>query len=279
MSLKQSQIALSNFAYFKHSLRYALDSLQRLGAKAIELYACDPHFHLDDSDLPQVMALKKMLRDRGLNVICITPEQVKYPLNIASTHPVTRMRSMQTYIKAIQYASELECPTVQFFAGWGPLDEPLEKVWPRSVDSLGYLATIAEGYGITITIEAVDRTQTVLTGTDKIAQMLEEINSPNLYGMIDTVCLKICNETIEDAIRNITPEKLRHFHFSDVIMESPEVVHIIPGEGNMDLDHVLNELDKIGYKHYLSLELMSPYEYRAEEATRKGAEWMRARMT
>lgn len=278
MSLNQNQIALSNFAYYKHSLRYTLDSLQKMGAKAIELYACDPHFHIDDCDLPQVVFMKKMLRDRDLRPICLTPEQVKYPINIASTNPVARKRSMETYTRVIQYANELECPTVQLFAGWGPLDEPLENVWPRSVDALTYLANLAEGYGITITIEAVDRTQTVLTGTDRIAAMLREVNSPNLHGMIDTVCLKVCNETIEDAINNITPERLRHFHFSDVNMDTSEVVHVIPGEGSMDLVHVLNELKNAGYKHYLSLELMSPYEYQAEEATRKGAEWMRAHL-
>lgn len=278
MSLKQSQIALSNYPYFRYSLRYTLDSLQRLGADAIELYACDPHFHIDDCSLPQVIAMKKMLRDRGLRPICLTPEQVKYPINIASTNPVARKRSMETYTKVIQYANELECPTVQFFAGWGPLDEPYEKAWPRSVEALSCLANLAEGYGVTITIEAADRALTVLTGTDRIARMLRDVDSPNLHGMIDTVCLKACHETIENAIRNITPERLRHFHFSDVNMEGDGVDHIIPGEGTMDLDHVLDQLDRTGYRGYLSLELMSPYEYAAEDAMRKGAEWMRARM-
>ena len=61
-------------------------------------------------------------------------------------------------------------------------------------------------------------------------------------------------------------------------MEGDGVDHIIPGEGTMDLDHVLDQLDRAGYRGYLSLELMSPYEYAAEDAMRKGAEWMRARM-
>ena len=276
--LKQSQIALSNFPYYKHSLTYTLDSLERLGAEAIELYACDPHFHIDDCDLPQVRALKKMLRDRGLRPICVTPEQVKYPINIASVNPVCRKRSMETYTTVIQYASELECPTVQFFAGWGPLDEEYEKAWARSVDSMGYLANLAEGYGITITIESADRTLTVLTGTDRIREMIDTVNSPNLHGMIDTVCLLACDETIEQAVANIGKEHIRHFHFSDVMMDHSTGDHIIPGEGTMDLPHVLQVMDDIEYSGYFSIELMSPYEKRAEEVMGKAADWLRAQL-
>ena len=274
-NLKKEQIALSNFPYFKYSLKYTLDSLQKLGAEAIELYACDPHFHVDDCGPAEVAMMKRMLKERGLRPICLTPEQVKYPINIASVNPVCRERSMNTYRKVLQYANELECPTVQFFAGWGPLDEPYEKAWPRAVDSLGYLADIAHGYGITITIEAADRMLTVLTGTDKIRKMIEEVNSPNLQGMIDTVCLLACDENIEQAVENIGKEHIRHFHFSDVMMDKSTGDHIIPGEGTMDLDHVLKVMDDIEYKGYFSIELMSPYEKRAEEAMGKAAEWMR----
>ena len=41
-NLKMEQIALANFVYTKYSLKYTLDSLQRLGAKAIEFYTADP---------------------------------------------------------------------------------------------------------------------------------------------------------------------------------------------------------------------------------------------
>lgn len=276
--LKSSQIALSNFPYYKYSLDYTLNSLKKLGAESIELYACDPHFHIDDCGPAQVKILKKKLKDRGMKVICVTPEQVKYPINIASVNPECRRRSMETYTKVIQYASELDCQTVQFFAGWGPLDQPYEEAWSRSVDSLGFLADLAEGYGITITIEAADRTLTVLTGTDKIRKMIEAIHSKNLRGMIDTVCLLACDETIEQAINNIGENNIKHFHFSDVMMDKSTLDHIIPGQGTMNLDYVLEKMDGIRYDGYFSIELMSPYEKQPEEAMKKAAVWMRERL-
>ena len=44
----ENQIAVANYPYGKYSFEYALDSLERIGGKKMELYACDPHFHIDD---------------------------------------------------------------------------------------------------------------------------------------------------------------------------------------------------------------------------------------
>lgn len=279
MKLKKSQIALSNYPYYKYSLNYTLDSLQRLGAKAIELYACDPHFHIDDCGLPQVAAIKKNLAAHGLHPICLTPEQVKYPINIGSINPVRRKSSVETYTKAIQFAHELECPKVQFHAGVGTLDDSYDNAWMRSADSLSYLADIAEGYGVMIVMESARPITTVLISSVKVAKMIEEINSRCLRGMIDTLTLVLCNEDVDTAIKNIGVENMCHFHFSDVKTKEQQNLHLIPGEGDMDLEHVLQALDEINYSGYITLEMMSPYEYVPEEATRKGAEWLRARLS
>ena len=43
-NLKTEQIAAANYPYFKYSLEYALDSLERMGAARMEFYACYPIF-------------------------------------------------------------------------------------------------------------------------------------------------------------------------------------------------------------------------------------------
>jgi protein FrlC len=275
MNLKRTQIALSNYPYFKYSLSYTLDSLAKLGAHEIELYACDPHFHIDDTELPQVVALKKNLKERDLRPICLTPEQVKYPVNIASPNPVCRKRSVGTYIKCIQYANELECPSVQFHAGFATLDDSQDRAWSRSFDSLSCLADIAKGYGVTVMMESAPKTMTILTDSGKVAKMVSEINSPALWGMIDTLTLVLCNETIDTAIRNIGPTRIGHFHISDAVTKAARD-HVIPGEGDLDLEYMIKALDKAEYSHYITLEMLDTYEMNPEEAMRKGADWLRA---
>lgn len=276
--MKKSQLALSNFPYYKHSTQYTLDSLQRLGAGAIELYCCYPHFHIDDVKMPDVVAFRKELNRRNMFPVCLTPEQSKYPINIAAANPFARKRSIETYVKVLQYASELECPTVQFHAGFALLDEDRDIVWQRSFEAMCHLANIAEGYDITIVMESAHRLSTILNSSADIARMVKQVNSPNLKGMIDTLCLVHCGEDVDTAIDNIGIENLKHIHFSDCYVDKPKD-HLVPGEGSMNLDAVINALDRIEYKGYISLEMLSPHEYHPEESMKKSAEWLRARLS
>lgn len=275
-NLNVNQIAMSNFPYSRYSLEYALNSLEKLGAGPIEFYAHDPHFNVDDNGIVQVKALKRQLKDHGMHVINWCPEQVKYAINIASPNAYCRQRSIEYYVKSLQFASELESPTVQFFAGWNMLDRNYDDTWKYSVDSLSYLANIAHGYGINLTIEAADPLVTVLTNTGRIKQMLKDVNSPNLHGMIDLYCLGMCNETIDDALENLKGE-VYHIHFSDAQYEGLSA-HVIPGTGVLDMDYIMKRLDEYGYDGYFSLELMSPYERMPEEAMRQSVEWMKKKI-
>ena len=89
-NLKESQILTSNYPYGRYSLDYALDSLQRMGAGTIEFYACYPHFHLDDVDYWDVKRITRKLIEHKLNIVCFTPEQCLYPVNIAALDPAAR---------------------------------------------------------------------------------------------------------------------------------------------------------------------------------------------
>ena len=98
----ENQIAVANYPYGKYSFEYALDSLERIGGKKMELYACDPHFHIDDLSPSDISAAKRKIRDHHLQVICVTPEQCIYPINIANKNLVSRNRSIQTYVRCLE---------------------------------------------------------------------------------------------------------------------------------------------------------------------------------
>lgn len=273
--LSKKQLALSNFPYYKYSFRYAMDSLERMGAETIELYACDPHFHIDDSGIPQARAVFKQLKDRGIRVGCLTPEQCSYPLNIASQNPIGRKRSIEVYVKCLQFAVEMQCGLCQFLSGWSVLDEPEEDTWKRSVESMDYIARVAEGYGVDIALEASPRQYATTTNSTKTMQLIREVGSPALYGMIDVACMgDDRTEKVEDAIR-VLGDKLRHVHFGD----GNPGGHYILGDGELDLEGALGKLASAGYRHLVSLEIMNGlYEKNPEEAMARSAAWMRERM-
>lgn len=251
--LTKKQILTSNYPYYRYSLDYALDSLERIGAENIEFYACFPHFHLDDrklsEDLPK---LRKRLLDRHLNVRCVTPEQCLYPVNIAALDMVRREKSMETFRKAIQCAAELGGQYVVLLAGYGTLDEEESETWKRSVESVAELADEAEKNRITLVLETSPREYTTTHNSKDVVRMIREVGSPAVKGMIDTATLGYSGETMKQAMDELGGN-LRHVHVADGVPNG----HLILGEGNLCIQGMLEELDAVGYDGALSLEILN----------------------
>lgn len=251
--ITEKQILTSNYPYYRYSLSYALDSLERIGAENIEFYACFPHFYLDDKDLSQDLPkLKKNLSDRHLQVQCVTPEQCLYPVNIAALDSVRREKSLETFRESIRCAAELGGQYVVLLAGYGTLDEEETEVWKRSAEAVSELAHTAEQNGITLVLETSPREYTTTHNSKDIVCMLREVGSPAVKGMIDTATLGFSGETMKQAIDDLEGN-LRHVHIADGVPNG----HLILGEGNLDILAMLNELDKIEYQGALSLEILN----------------------
>ena len=269
-NLKIEQIATANYPYYKYSLDYALDSLERIGAPNVEFYACYPHLHVDDSSMSDAKAVKKKLKDHHLTPICFTPEQCLYPVNIAAKDINARKRSVDVYIRSMEFASEMEIPVCQFLAGFGCLDENDDEIWQRSADSLRKLADIAEAYGITIALETSPKEFVITDTCKRIAEMIEKVNSPSVKGMIDSATLGFMDENIDQAVIDLG-DNLRHIHIGDGIPNG----HFAIGEGNLDIAHFVDVLDAIDYKYALSLEILNDkYRRCPENAMKKSYDWM-----
>jgi len=250
--LEHSQILTSNYPYWRYSLEYALDSLERIGCGDIELYGVYPHFHLDDVNYADVKTLARQLSRHGLKARAFTPEQCLYPVNIASRDPAARLRSLEIFRKSVLYGSELGADTVVVLAGYATLDEPEEHAWQRSCESLYDLSKLAESCGVTLVLETSPREYTVTHDSRDVVRLIKEVGSAALSGMIDTATLGFSGETMTQAIRDLEGH-LDHVHFADGIPNG----HLIPGEGNLDLRSMLQDLSKAGYSRAISLEVLN----------------------
>ena len=269
-NLKVEQVATANYPYYKYSLDYALASLERIGAQHIEFYACYPHLHVDDSNLSDVRTVKQKLKKHHLIPICFTPEQCLYPVNIAAKEINARKRSMDVYIKSMEFASEMEIPVCQFLAGFGMLDENDDDIWKRSIDSLQALGSIAESYGITIALETSPKEFVCTDTCKKISKMISDVGSPAIRGMIDSATLGFMNENVDEAVIDLG-DNLRHIHIGDGVPNG----HFAIGEGKLDIGHFLDVLDSVGYKYALSLEILNDKHRRCpEEAMKKSYDWV-----
>ena len=277
-NLSISQVALANFAYGKFSLDYTLDSYQRLGVHAIEFYTAYPHFNLEDSSLADIKIVKKKLKEHGLQVINVCPENCTYPMNLASKNVATRKRTFDCYVKAIQAANEWECPHCLFFPGWATFDGSQEEAWKYGSDAMSKLADIAEVNGITIMMESASSASTVLTSIQKMKIMIDEIHSPALTGMLDLVCLFITGDNVKDSIHILGMEHIRHIHFSDgALLPDGSWERLVPGTGNLPLEDILNVLSDNNYSYYFGCEMFTRYKKNPESAMKDTLNWCRER--
>lgn len=274
----KEKIAAGTFPYSKYSIDYALDSLLSLGFDRAEVYCSYPHLNLEDSGLACIPGIKSKLRERNIQVVCLTPQQMKYPVNIAASDQARRKRSLELMETVLCAAAELDCPLALIHGGFPLNDEKEEDAWNRSSQSLAYLNHRAECLGVDIVLETVDvRWKTLLRNSSKAAEMIRQLGAKRIHGMIDFMTMSHSGETPEEVYKNLRGD-IAHCHFSDGYSGSKKMSHLIPGDGELDLDRMLRELDSLEYKGFLSIELTDGYEDDPHSAMRRSKEWLESRL-
>ena len=109
-----------------------------------------------------------------MEVVCFTPEQCLYPVNIAALDVNARKRSIDVFKKSIQFGAEMGAKYVVTLAGYGTLDEDESFAWQRSVESLGILGDFAKSYGVTLTLETSPREYTTTHNSKDVVRMINE---------------------------------------------------------------------------------------------------------
>lgn len=249
--ISRSQIAAMNIHYRFFPLEYFLDSVSNNGFRSIELWAASPHFYIEDVGPKESVSLRRETDRRDLKIVCFTPEQCVYPINIAAREEYIRTRSINYFERAIDISADLECALVLITSGWGYFSEPAEEAWRRSKDALRELARKAELRGITLVLEPLRTDESnLVTSLSTLSRMLSDVASEAMKGMIDTIPMALADETITDYSR-ILGKDLRHVHFIDGKPRG----HLAWGDGVLPLQNYITELENIEYQNYLTLEI------------------------
>ncbi|MEH7331220.1 TIM barrel protein [Neobacillus drentensis] len=249
-NLKRSQITGMNFHYLHYPLEYFLDAMVKFEFEQIELWGASPHLYVEDLPLAQVRQIKGEIDQRGLKVVCFTPEQCMYPINLAAKELVIRERSIAYFKKSVETAVELAAPMVLVTAGWGYRNESREEAWRRCRDSLEQLTAYASEQGVVLALEPLQKIESNLICTlPDLAEMLESIPSPYLKGMVDTIPLAVEGEELSSYFERLQ-EDFAHIHFID----GNPGGHLAWGDGNLPLEKYIGTLSEYNYEGALTLE-------------------------
>lgn len=250
--IKRDQFATMNIQYKYYPLTRFLEDTIRCGFQNIELWGATPHFYHEDMTYAEVKRVKREIESRGLKIICYTPEQCIYPVNLASEHAEERRRSLIFFEHAIQTAAELGTQKVLVTSGTGYYDgSNYTEAWKYAVDHLYSLGEMAKEYGVSLALEVLRSDESNLVYNLKtLKKMINEIDLDTVGAVVDTIPMALAGEEPEDYIKELG-NKLIHVHFIDGEPRG----HLAWGDGIFDAKKYLGQMERQNYKGYLTLEI------------------------
>lgn len=251
LDLSVGQLSGMNCHYIRYSMQYFLDSMVELGFQNIEVWGASPHYFAPYFSDDMVQELKREIQSRGLHLVCLTPEQVTYPINIAAREDYLRELSVEEHLKTLEHAVELESGKMLLTPGYGYNDENREEAWRRSADSIYRIARRAEELGIVVALEHLSPASSNLINTAwDLKRMVDEIKSSNLKAMFDFGQVNIVGEKVRDYF-DLLGDDIVHVHIVDGVPGG----HLALGDGNIPLEENLGDVASYGYRGYMSLEI------------------------
>lgn len=259
----ENQVCINNMTYRRYSFDYFLESVKRLGIKNIELSCCHPHYTVYEGDEIDVNSLAKKIKNAGIRVLAIEPEQNFLPVNIASHNEYLRKESVRQLQFYIENAAAFDCNQVIVYPGKGIMDYPMEEARKYCCESLHELERIAEKCRVSLLLQNVSHCISGLTpDSAAVAGIINEVGGKNLGLSVNTCAVCAGGETLNDYFVRFG-ERIKMVQISD---SDDEDEQLVLGEGNQEIRRHIDTLSKQKYEGPIALEItMEEYADGAEE--------------
>lgn len=251
MTLSMDQMTGTNFLYQRFTFSRFLDDMEVLGRRKLELWGVAPDLYVPAMSDQDVTRIRTAVAERGMEVYCFTPEQIMYPVNLASEARWEREGAIATYRRAAEVAAGLGARFLFLIPGTGREDLPRDEAWQRSVEGLAEIAEYAATLGVECLLEPLQRRESNLVNdAESLSAMLEDVGSSNLFAVIDTVAMACAGEDIDHCFQTLG-ELIRHVH----LIDGTPGGHMPWGRGELPLVTYLSQLDAAGYTGMMTQEL------------------------
>ena len=245
------QPAAMGIHYHYYSLAYMLEAQKRAGYQSLELFCGAPHVQMTAEGVADRAALICAIRNSGMRVVCVTPDNCMGPWQYAASGAETIAQSKRYFLHALHLAADLDCRQVACHSGWGLLDEPREEAWKRSLDFMSWYCAEAEKLGLTLVMESLRAAETNLVNTlPSLKQYLDTLGCRNIRPMIDTCAMAVAGERMEDWFA-VFGNEIAHMHFVD----GTPYFHLAWGDGNRSLNEYMETIRANGYRGALTQEI------------------------
>lgn len=228
---------------------------QSYGFDGVEIYGSRCHLHPDDFDEALAKTVRTYAERTGMEIPMYTPLALNLPLCICSPNPAERAAGVAYYQKCVDIAAAIVCPRLLVVADHPGYFTPRKQIWDYLTDSMRQICRYARGKHVQVTIEPLTPMESpVVTTVDDCVELLERVDKPCLYAMLDIVPPTIVKEPLSKYFRMLG-DRLNYIHIcnNDGVTDA----HLRLGSGVIPIPDVLDVFKHHGWEGYVTTELYS----------------------
>lgn len=253
------KLSQSTFVYFNYPLKEAVTRIAEAGYQGVEIWGGRPHAYRDDLAEAELKDIHSLIEEKGIEVSAFIPAQFRYPFSLVNPKEKIRKDSINYVKESFNTAIALGTHRITVCPGHTLYGQSFESAWQLLRESLKMLVEYAQRQDAILLLEPAHRMETDLVITvDDALRIIKEIGSDRLGILLDVGHAFINRESLTDCIKKlISSGSIFHIHINDNdgLMDS----HLIPGEGKINFIPLLEELKRINYQGFFTVELGFQY--------------------
>lgn len=251
------KIGMFTSGYQRNPIEDIFKDAKRFGYDYIELWGARPHAYPFDLKKGGLKEIKKLIEYYEMPVLGFTPEMNAYPFNMMIGTEAMRQESVDYVKLSMDMAKEMGADFTLISAAHAGYAASTQEIWDRLMKCMVEITSYADEIGHKVVLEALTPYESnVVKSANDLAEVFRMLPSPNLVGMCDIVPPFVQNESIM-AYFDKLKEKMYHLHIID--SDGSSDTHIMPGDGQIPLKELMEELKAINYQGTATIELVTAY--------------------
>lgn len=251
------EFGLFTSGYQYDRLEQAFADAKRFGYDYIELWGGRPHAYAPDLARGELNQILSLIETYEIPVRVYTPEHNAYPYNFMLGSELQRGDALDYLKLCMDMGKAMGAEYTLISTGHGGYVATKREKEERLIRSLEELADHAQSIGHKLLLEALTHCETNLcTTADGLADVLTQVNSPALLGMCDVVPPFVEREPVTGYFRHLG-HRMAHLHLVD--SDGSSETHLLPGDGNLPIAELLDEIQELGYQGRCTIELVTAY--------------------
>jgi protein FrlC len=245
--------------FVNYPLKDAIDQVIKAGFDGIDIWCGRPHLYRKDYSEPQIIEIRNVLEDHGVNPVSLMPAFFRYPYSLSSPIDTIRQDSIAYVKECIENCYLVGAKQVLIVPTPSLHGQTIDDSRNRFHDSLNQLCPVAEKAGILLGLEVLyPNLSEYMCSSNDAKKTFQTLGFSCLKAVLDTGHANLSGEKFNAALHNLG-DLVIQIHVND--NDGKQQQNAIPGTGTFDFSSLAETLAENGYDGYLTLELGWNYSF------------------